>query len=272
MPENFLVFKRGRSPKRRASLRLADCVFFGMPRNKGATLIWLIDWYEVTIILWYMVDVLSVNCTIKYSVTLCLFCPLQLRIRDGVMPCPLCSSGLISTFYCTQNVPAFQNKAYPTQQIAESMICGDVSLSFCEDCGFVWNTTFDSSLLKYDENYRNEHGWYSPLLQYHLRTVCYILLPYLSQQSHVVEIGCGNATFLRKLGERWYTVHGYDPAYEGTDPKIVKEYYSLETVTQQSFGKADLIVLRHVLEHIADPLHFLQSIAEANDYFGFVYI
>ena len=187
------------------------------------------------------------------------------------MPCPLCSSGRIFPFYCAQNVPAFQNKAYPTRQIAESVICGDVSLSFCENCGFVWNTAFDSSLLEYDENYQNEQG-YSPLFQSHLRTVCDILLPYLSQKSHVVEIGCGKATFLMKLGERGYTVHGYDPAYEGTDPRIVKEYYSRETVMQHSFGKADLIVLRHVLEHIADPLHFLQSIAEANDYFGLVYI
>lgn len=75
-----------------------------------------------------------------------------------------------------------------------------------------------------------------------------------------------------KLAELGYTVHGYDPAYEGTDPRIVKEYYSRDTVAQQSFGKADLIILRHVLEHISHPLPFLLSIAEANDYQGLLYI
>jgi hypothetical protein len=75
-----------------------------------------------------------------------------------------------------------------------------------------------------------------------------------------------------KLAELGYTVHGYDPAYEGTDPRIVKEYYSRDTVAQQSFEKADLIILRHVLEHISHPLPFLQSIAEANDYQGLLYI
>ncbi|MDV0443119.1 class I SAM-dependent methyltransferase [Methanorbis rubei] len=187
------------------------------------------------------------------------------------MVCPICSSGQITPLYSAMNVPAFQNKAYPTEQIAESVICGNVSLYFCENCGFVWNATFDPSLLEYDEHYQNEQG-YSPMFQSHLQNVCDILIPHLSQESHIVEIGCGKATFLMKLGELGYTVHGYDPAYEGMDPRIIKEYYSHDTVAQQPFDKADLIVLRHVLEHISHPLQFLQSIAEANDYQGLLYI
>ncbi len=187
------------------------------------------------------------------------------------MSCPLCSSGHILPLYAAMNVPAFQNKAYPTKEIAESVPCGNISLYFCEDCGFVWNAAFDPSLLEYDEHYQNEQG-YSPMFQSHLQNVCDILLPSLSHESHVVEIGCGKATFLMKLGELGYTVHGYDPAYEGTDPRIIKEYYSRDMVAQQSFGKADLIILRHVLEHISHPLQFLQSIAEANDYQGLLYI
>ena len=187
------------------------------------------------------------------------------------MSCPLCSSEHVLPLYSVLNAPAFQNKVYPTKGIAESVPCGNICLSFCEDCGFVWNATFDPSLLEYDEHYQNEQG-YSPMFQSHLQNVCDILLPHISPKAHVVEIGCGKATFLRKLGELGYTVHGYDPAYEGTDTRIVKEYYSRETVSQHSFGEADLIILRHVLEHIPDPLQFLQSIAEANNYHGLLYI
>lgn len=75
----------------------------------------------------------------------------------------------------------------------------------------------------------------------------------------IIEIGCGKGYFLEMLRKNGFDVTGFDPAYEGDNPYIVKDYYS----DQYSHLNADLIILRHTLEHIDDPLKFLHSIATA---------
>lgn len=201
----------------------------------------------------------------------CISCSVFWFFLGVLMSCPLCSSERTSLLYSEMGVPSFQNKTYPDQFTARSVVCGDISLLFCEDCGFVWNAAFDPSLLEYNEHYQNEQG-YSSVFQSHLQSVCDILTPHISEEAHVAEIGCCKATFPMKLGELGCSVHGYDPAYERTDPRIIKEYHSWDSAGDQSFGKADVIILRHVLEHVKNPLQFLQTIAEANDHHSLVYL
>ena len=73
---------------------------------------------------------------------------------------------------------------------------------------------------------------------------------------------------MEMLRENGFDVIGFDPAYEGDSPYIVRDYYS----EQYSHLNADLIVLRHTLEHIDDPLKFLHSIARAVSYDAKIFI
>ena len=61
---------------------------------------------------------------------------------------------------------------------------------------------------------------------------------------------------------------GYDPTYEGTNSRIIKEYFSSE----YSGIEADVIILRHTMEHISNPFSFLHTIAQANNYRGKIFI
>ena len=101
------------------------------------------------------------------------------------------------------------------------MTCGDISLSFCRECGFVWNSAFNQELLEYDENYQNEQG-FSERFQQHLTLVCDLISKEIRPGAHVKEIGCGKAKFLSMMEAREYQISGYDPAYEGEDPRIIK--------------------------------------------------
>ncbi len=58
-----------------------------------------------------------------------------------------------------------------------------------------------------------------------------------------------------------------DPAYEGSNSSIVKEYFG-----PGSGLSADGVILRHVLEHIQDPIAFLAGIRDANGGRGKIYI
>ena len=84
----------------------------------------------------------------------------------------------------------------------------------------------------------------------------------------VVEIGCGKAFFMDMLLAEGYDVTGFDPTYEGDSPKVVKDFFS----DKYSGIEASFIILRHTLEHIANPLEFINTVAAANSYKGKIYI
>jgi len=69
------------------------------------------------------------------------------------------------------------------------------------------------------------------------------------------------------FGRRGYEVRGIDPAYEGTDQRVIKGHF-----TDKVKISADGIILRHVLEHIPNPFQFLSAINKACSGRGIIYI
>jgi len=85
--------------------------------------------------------------------------------------------------------------------------------------------------------------------------------------TEVVEVGCGKGGFLEVLWAGGIHAVGFDPAYEGGDPRIRAQLFGPEVRI-----RASAIVLRHVLEHIPDPFSFLSAIREANGGSGMIYV
>ena len=100
----------------------------------------------------------------------------------------------------------------------------------------------------------------------HLEDVAAIVRRYFHGRS-LVEVGCGKGHFLEQLQRTGYQVIGIDPAYQGANPSVIKAQF------ESGLGlAAEGVILRHVLEHIADPIKFLADIAKANGGKGTVYI
>lgn len=164
-----------------------------------------------------------------------------------------------------EGLPVFQNKMFPDQMSALACPKGDVVLIQDMDTGLIFNTVFDSGLLEYDADYQNEQAC-SGVFQKHLEDVKAIIRRHFFGQS-LIEVGCGKGYFLEYLDQAGYEITGIDPAYEGDNPKVIKARF------ETSLGlSADGIVLRHVLEHISNPLAFLSAIAQANGGKGQIYI
>jgi SAM-dependent methyltransferase len=164
-----------------------------------------------------------------------------------------------------QGLPIFQNKMYVDQRSAIQSPTGDIVLVQNLETGLIYNTAFDVDLLAYDRDYQNEQA-HSTVFQRHLNEVKKILDKLFTNKS-AIEVGCGKGYFLEYLAEAGYEMTGVDPAYEGNNPKVIK------TCFDKSLGfSAENIILRHVLEHMADPFNFLKSIALANDNKGKIYI
>lgn len=182
------------------------------------------------------------------------------------MKCPLCNSNFLNTIYNVRDTPIFQNKVYNTNEEARMSPVGKVSLVACWECGFVFNSDFDNDIMNYDIQYQNEQGC-SGYFRSHIDDIVSVLLNRGFDKKRIVEIGCGKGYFLEELQKNLFNIVGFDPAYEGDNPKIVKDYF-----TEKYQLDADLIILRHVIEHVSNPLELLHNIGRANNYKGMIFI
>jgi len=171
----------------------------------------------------------------------------------------------VREIYKIDHLPIFQNRVYDTEREAKTCQTGNLRLIEDLDTGLVYNQEFNSDLMSYDDRYQNEQGM-SLCFQKHLKEVSIIVEKSLGLKS-IVEIGCGKGFFLKLLSDMGGDIVGFDPAYEGKNPNIYKCYYSAKNDI-----KAEGIILRHVLEHIKDPIAFLKKLKNANGGNGKIYI
>jgi len=167
--------------------------------------------------------------------------------------------------YRVTQLPVFQNRMFHTEIEAKNCTKGDVVLVQDKETGLIFNQAFLPDLLIYDADYQNEQAE-SSVFQQHLHNVSNVIEKYF-QGCSLIEVGCGKGHFLEQLQGMGFDIIGLDPTYEGLNNSVVKEYFTTETGI-----KADGIILRHVLEHIQDPITFLSNLLESNGGSGKIYI
>ncbi|WP_430442670.1 MAG: class I SAM-dependent methyltransferase [Pseudomonas piscis] len=159
--------------------------------------------------------------------------------------------------YRVADLPVLQNRTFADARSARESASADMVLVQDLESGLIYNQAFDADKLSYDSDYQNEQA-HSGQFQQHLMDVEGIVARHFKDRQ-LIEVGCGKGYFLELLRGLGYSITGIDPAYEGDNPQVIKAPF-----TRQLGLSAEAIVLRHVLEHIADPLAFLRAIAEAN--------
>jgi len=166
--------------------------------------------------------------------------------------------------YEQRDFPIFQNRMYETAESARNCQRGDIRIVQDSSTGLIFNSSFNPELMIYDVAYQNEQA-ISPSFRKHLDQVATIVVDNLGTHD-LIEIGCGKGFFLELLIERGCSITGFDPAYEGNNSAIKKDLFE-STLSFKSKG----IILRHVLEHIQNPLDFLQQVLDINGG-GLIYI
>jgi len=172
---------------------------------------------------------------------------------------------MLRLLYEQASYPVFQNRMYDSAKEAINCPKGDIRLVENLATGLVYNDGFQPALVTYDGEYQNEQGL-SEHFRHHLDAVAGIVGMHLGR-NRLVEVGCGKGFFLEKLLQSGFDITGFDETYEGSNPRIRKQYYGPGTI-----DRAEGLVLRHVLEHIKDPFEFLTMLRDANDHSGRIYI
>lgn len=165
--------------------------------------------------------------------------------------------------------PVILNYRFATADHAMGVARRDMELRECNHCGLVFNAILDAAAIPYDERYENRQNFSAGFVTMLEDTADTLAENYSLKGGIVLEVGCGKGDFLNLLCDRAQARGlGYDTSCEqaGTraDGRVsfFKRYVGAEDVTE----KIDLVVCRHVVEHvpeIGDFFRLLHGIAVA---------
>jgi SAM-dependent methyltransferase len=144
----------------------------------------------------------------------------------------------------------------------------DLSLAFCEACGFIFNSAFDESLLEYSERYDPTQAFSETFNRWHRQLAESLVERYELRGKRIIEIGCGKGEFLTMLCELGANSGvGFDPAVdpartrapEAGEVEFIQDFYS----EQYANHEGDFVCCKMTLEHIAPTGDFVGAVRRA---------
>ncbi|SEF17191.1 class I SAM-dependent methyltransferase [Jiangella alba] len=179
-------------------------------------------------------------------------------------PCLACGRDRLRPIADLGLTPVLNGVMFDDRDAARSAALGRLDLAGCPDCGHAVNVAFDPELIDYDAEYDNSLH-FSPTFQAYADDLAARLVEtYGLRGGVVVEIGSGKGDFLASITAlTGGTGVGYDPSTmpdrEIPNVTLVSDYYR----PGQDVEPYDLLVCRHVLEHLEDPAAILRSLRAA---------
>ena len=135
-----------------------------------------------------------------------------------------------------------------------------IDLFACARCGHVQNTSFYAETIPHDlglKMYNQGHQWSA-----HLDTQIETLVTMIGPDATVLEVGCGDGRFLKRIGSHIPKgrMIGIDPAasFSSSGLELISRRLRPDDIRQIG---PDLIIIRHVLEHLEHPRLMLEQIA-----------
>jgi hypothetical protein len=128
----------------------------------------------------------------------------------------------------------------------------------------VYNGAFDPRQLQYGAAYDNTQTC-SPTFQQHVDARAdHIVHARAVRNATIVEIGCGNGSFLSSLARRdpGNRGIGFDPSYAGPDTAVDGRVRFERRFYDETSGRLepDAVVCRHVIEHVQRPVDLLRTV------------
>jgi len=189
--------------------------------------------------------------------------------------CPACGHHVAVPFYDGGDRP-LATLAWPASaEEARAMPRYPLSFVRCVDCGHVYNRDFDYDVVPYRDKpnlmFNKGSVW-----RRHLDRVRGLVLATGPKNPTIIEIGCGDGGFLRALArarpEGRYV--GFDPkaavvaGVDAGDGSIEARQCLFDPTEHLAQYRPDLVISRHVFEHLVNPLGFVQALSFAASWQG----
>ncbi len=187
-------------------------------------------------------------------------------IRPAVdCSCPACQSTALVEFFDLPSVPVHVCVLFDTPEEAIQAPTGDISLVYCQHCGFVKNRQFEPDKLPFEPGYEASL-FFSPVFRDYMDQLIERLIDtYDLRGKNIVEVGCGAGGFLELLCQRGDN-HGvgFDPTLSGELTKqvgngsvrLVRDYFG----EQYADLPCDFICCLSVMEDLPQPVEFVTGL------------
>jgi 2-polyprenyl-3-methyl-5-hydroxy-6-metoxy-1,4-benzoquinol methylase len=149
---------------------------------------------------------------------------------------------------------------YENELLAKSADTGILDIE-CDNDGFIFNKAFDANKVDYSAGNYNVN-LVSAKEYYCDQQVDWLIGKYILPGNTIIEAGCGNGYFCKKIAKKCNCqIYGFDTSYvlNGVDNienlKFYQKYYNKSCEL-----KPDIVICRHVIEHISTPIEFLEDI------------
>ena len=183
----------------------------------------------------------------------------------GSPACPACAEPAAEPFVEVASLPVHVGVLWHSAAAAAAAPRGPMRMVLCPRCGYVWNTAFDAGLLDYEQEYDNALHGSALFRRFEAETVDHLVEHYGLRDRTVVEVGCGDGRFLGLLCAAGVAgAVGFEPGYrpERRSPEASDrvEVLAEPDAADHPRRSADLVAVRQVLEHMADPVGFLRML------------
>jgi 2-polyprenyl-3-methyl-5-hydroxy-6-metoxy-1,4-benzoquinol methylase len=179
--------------------------------------------------------------------------------------CLICEGASLGFLISIPGVPTLCNRLCASEGEAVAAPRGDISLSYCLDCGHIFNTAFDQAQVDYDSLFENTLTFSPRYREYATMMADRVINRYALYGKRIVEIGCGNGDFLSLLCGVGNRGEGYDPSQPTSrwesGPGSV-EIIGRNFAAENARG-ADFVCCRHVLEHLPTPMDLLRQLGHS---------
>ncbi len=178
--------------------------------------------------------------------------------------CPVCSHSLAVPFF-DGGWQTLATLGWPkSAEDAQTMPRYPHDFMQCPACSHVWNRSFDYAAIPYQNN-PNRMFNTGGIWQGHLAKTRDLVLQQLPKKPVVVEIGCGEGHFVRGLSKAVTgSFIGFDPnASQETGRGVEFHARLFNPLDDMTIFAPDVIVIRHVLEHLTEPVVLLEQLAWA---------
>lgn len=173
--------------------------------------------------------------------------------------CFACGKDSLSLFYEVKGVPAQSCVLLDDAEEARAYPLGDIALQLCDTCGFIQNGLFEQALVDYSVPTEESQAYSPRFREFSSRLAQDLWERHELPEKAVLEIGCGKGDFLVELASLGVgSAVGIDPGFaprtseSAARVRFIRDWYG----EQYADLSGDLVVARHLLEHIPDVADF----------------
>jgi SAM-dependent methyltransferase len=189
------------------------------------------------------------------------------------MKCTVCGKPIIQIKVAKTPISGYRCKTM-TESLGQPEF--EMIMHFCESCNMVKYKDAKGADKILEKLYSEHTATYyltTQMTEYLTSLVFNLSQEYnINSKSTILEIGCNSGRLLSLFREKTHcNVIGVEPSkvfknvWHNENIDVINEYFNGSLAKKLKTGKIDLIVFRHVFEHITDPIDFFKGIAEICD-------